>query len=50
MIVYLLLIILLLVAVGGWPSWGYHSWGYTPSSIVGIVLIVLCILLLAGRL
>ena len=32
-----------------WPTWGYHSYGYGPSGIVGVLLIVLIVLLLTGR-
>jgi hypothetical protein len=46
----LLLIILILFLVGGLPNWGYHSYGWGPSGIVGVVLIVVIVLLLAGRL
>jgi len=46
----LLLIILILFLVGGLPRWGYHSYGYAPSGLVGVVLIVLVVLLLTGRL
>ena len=46
----LLLIIVFLFLVGGLPNWGYHSYGFAPSGIVGVVLIVLVILLLTGRL
>jgi hypothetical protein len=45
-----LLIILVLFLIGGLPGWGYHSYGYTPSGVVGIAVIVLVVLLLAGRL
>ena len=46
----LLLIIALLFLVGGLPNWGYHSYGYAPSSFSGLILIILVILLLTGRL
>jgi len=46
----LLLVILVLFLVGGLPNWGYHSYGFAPSGITGVVLIVLVILLLTGRL
>jgi hypothetical protein len=46
----LLLIIIILLLVGGLPRWGYHSYGYGPSGLLGVVLIVLLILLLTGRL
>lgn len=46
----LLLIIVLLIVFGGLPSWGYHDYGYGPSGIGGIILIILIIMLLTGRL
>jgi len=46
----LLLIVVLLIVLGGLPTWGYHNYGYGPSGIGGIILIVLLILLLTGRL
>lgn len=44
-----LLIILIVLLLGGLPTWGYHSYGYGPSGIVGVLLIVLIVLLLTGR-
>jgi hypothetical protein len=32
------------------PTWGYHNYGYGPSGIVGFLLVVLLVLVLAGRL
>ena len=46
----LLLIILLVLFFGGLPNWGYHSYGYAPSGLAGVLLIVILILLLTGRL
>jgi Protein of unknown function (DUF3309) len=46
----LLLIVLVLLVFGGLPNWGYHSYGYAPSGLAGVVLIVLVVLLLSGRL
>jgi hypothetical protein len=46
----LLVIILVLFLFGGLPNWGYHSYGYAPSGMVGVLLIVLVVLLLTGRL
>ena len=47
----ILLIVLILVLVGALPSWPYSSgWGYYPSGIAGLVVVVLIILLLMGRL
>jgi hypothetical protein len=46
----LLLIILLVMLILSIPTWPYsRGWGYRPSGLVGILLIVLLILLLTGR-
>ncbi|MFC3106731.1 DUF3309 domain-containing protein [Undibacterium arcticum] len=47
----ILLIILVLILIGALPSWPHsRSWGYYPSGIVGIVVVILLIMLLTGRL
>jgi hypothetical protein len=47
----ILLIILILALLGALPTWPYSSgWGYYPSGIAGVVVLVLIILLLMGRL
>jgi hypothetical protein len=46
----ILLVILLLLSVGSFPSWPYsRGWGYYPSGGLGLVLLILVILLLLGR-
>ena len=46
-----LVIILILLLVGAFPSWPHSSsWGYGPSGILGTVLIIILILLLLGKL
>jgi hypothetical protein len=45
----ILLIILILLLLGGLPTWGYHSFGYGPSGLLGLVLIVVLIFALVGR-
>ena len=46
----ILLIILILLLIGSLPSWGYsRGWGYGPSGLLGIIVIVLLILVLMGR-
>ena len=45
----ILLVILILILIGAWPSWPHaRSWGYGPSGIVGVLLLVLIIMMLAG--
>jgi hypothetical protein len=45
------LIVLVLVLLGVLPTWGHsRSWGYGPSGIVGLIVVVLVVLLLMGRL
>jgi len=46
----ILLIVLLLVILGGLPNWGYHSYGYGPSGMGGVLLVVVLVLFLTGRL
>jgi len=47
----ILIVILVLALVGVIPSWPHsRSWGYGPSGIVGLILVVLLILFLMGRL
>lgn len=46
----ILLIILVLVLLGVVPAWPHsRGWGYAPSGIVGVVVLVLLVLLLTGR-
>ena len=49
--VLVLVIVLLLLCFGAWPTvpWTWHAYGYGPSGILGVVLIVLLILVLLGR-
>lgn len=47
----ILLIILILLLVGAFPTWPYsQGWGYYPSGGLGVVLLVVIILLIVGRL
>ncbi len=46
----ILLIVLILLLLGALPSWPYsRGWGYYPSGISGVLLIVVIVLLLTGR-
>jgi len=45
----ILLIILILALLGALPAWPYsRGWGYGPSGIAGLVVVVLIVLLLMG--
>ena len=47
----LLIVVLVLLLLGALPTWGYSSgWGWGPSGIVGVLVVVLIIMLLTGRL
>ena len=46
----ILLIVLVLIVIGVLPSWPHsRGWGYGPSGIGGVLLIILIVLLLMGR-
>jgi hypothetical protein len=46
----ILIIILILILVGAFPAWPHsRAWGYGPSGVVGLILVVLLILLLLGK-
>ena len=46
----ILLIVLILMLIGGLPSWPYsRGWGYYPSGISGVLVILIIVLLLTGR-
>jgi len=43
----ILLIIVILMLIGAIPSWPYsRAWGYGPSGILGVILVVIVIVLL----
>ena len=46
-----LLVILILLLLGMLPMWPYAAgWGYYPSGGLGLVLLILIVLMVAGRL
>ncbi len=46
----ILLIILILLLIGVFPSWPHSkSWGYGPSGGLGLVVVIIIILLLMGK-
>jgi hypothetical protein len=49
MLLWLLIIILLILAVGSVPAWPYsRDWGYAPSGGLGLLLLIVLILVLTG--
>lgn len=45
-----LIVLLILMLIGAVPRWGYSTgWGYGPSGLISVVLIVVLILALTGR-
>lgn len=46
----ILLAILVLLLIGAAPFTGWHSYGYGPSGILVVVLVVVLVLLFAGKL
>jgi hypothetical protein len=46
----ILLIVLVLILVGAIPTWPHSkSWGYGPSGVIGLIVVVLLILLVLGK-
>lgn len=46
-----LIIVLILALLGSVPAWPHsREWGYYPSGGLGLILIIVIILLIAGRL
>ncbi|MCD6681921.1 MAG: DUF3309 domain-containing protein [Burkholderiaceae bacterium] len=46
----ILLIVLVILLIGAIPSWPYSSgWGYGPSGVLGVILVVVIVLALMGR-
>ncbi len=47
----ILLIVLILMLVGVIPTWPHSKgWGYGPSGVLGLVVVILLVLVLTGRL
>lgn len=46
----LLLVLVILLLVGAFPAWPYsRNWGYFPSGILGVILLIMVLLLITGR-
>jgi hypothetical protein len=47
----MLLIVLIVLALGAVPRWSHsRNWGYGPSGILGVIVIIVLILFVMGRL
>ena len=47
----IVLIVLVLLLLGALPTWSHsRSWGYAPSGVLGLLVVIALILLLTGRL
>ncbi len=45
----ILLVVLIVLLIGAIPAWPHSSsWGYGPSGVLGLVLLIAVILLLLG--
>jgi hypothetical protein len=45
------LIVLILILIGAIPTWPHsRSWGYGPSGVLGLVVVIIIVLILLGRL
>ena len=46
----IVLVVLVLLLLGALPTWPHsRSWGYYPSGGLGLVVVIVLVLLLAGR-
>lgn len=46
----ILLIVLVLALLGVIPSWPHsRGWGYAPSGVIGLLVLVLVVLLVTGK-
>jgi len=47
----ILMVFLILLLIGALPTWPYsRSWGYYPSGGLGLIVVILLVLAVAGRL
>jgi hypothetical protein len=51
-----IIVILVILLIGGLPTWGYsrgwrggRGYGYAPSGVIGLILLIVIILLLTKR-
>jgi hypothetical protein len=47
----ILIVVLVLLLLGAFPAWPHsRQWGYGPSGVLGLLLLVLIIMAVSGRL
>ena len=47
----LLIVVLVVLLIGAAPAWPHsRSWGYYPSGLLGLIVLIVILLLLTGRL
>jgi hypothetical protein len=45
----IVLIVVILLVIGAIPAWPHsRSWGYAPSGLLGIVLVIIIVLMVMG--
>lgn len=46
----ILLVVLVLMLLGAIPAWPHsRSWGYTPSGLLTVLVVILLVMVLTGR-
>jgi hypothetical protein len=50
-VISFLFVLLIVLVIGALPAWPYsRTWGFYPSGVIGLVLILLIVMALSGRL
>jgi uncharacterized protein DUF3309 len=50
-VISFLFLMLIVLVIGALPAWPYsRTWGFYPSGLIGLMLIVLIVMALSGRL
>jgi hypothetical protein len=45
----ILIVLLILLLIGAFPSWPYsRGWGYGPTSTLGVIAVIVIVLVLSG--
>lgn len=46
---WILVLVLFMLVLAGGPYTGWHTYGWTPSGVVGLILVILIVLVVLGR-